>query len=215
MTYPQYPTTPGSNAYGKPASKGLAITAAVLGIIGGVVAIFGAITDFGSSSSYDALYADASVDLSQLKTITLVSGVESLVVAALLLAGSILLLQRKKIGQLLLVIGCVMVIVVNSALTFYVLSLVKDAITSTSSSATSGIYAASGTIGVIVGLIPPVLTLIFAVVSPTKRWLAEGQTAFPTGYSAPGYLPQPGQQYPPQQQFPGQQYPPQNPPQQW
>ncbi|MGW4487024.1 hypothetical protein ACWEOE_24645 [Amycolatopsis sp. NPDC004368] len=167
--FPAYPGGPGTMQQ-KPGG-GTAITTAVLAILGGVVALIGVV---GSIIGLTALRGDT-----VLFVITLMV---DLAMAGLLIYGGIALLTHKPVGRMCVIIGC------GVAIVFSIVSLILNAAGAGALGdlGASGRYLGAGIAGAIIGLIPPIVTLVLAIVKPTQLWVGIGsapQQQYPGGYS--------------------------------
>ncbi|WP_116202150.1 hypothetical protein [Amycolatopsis circi] len=152
--YPAYPGGPG--VYQQKPNGATAIIAGILAILGGIFAIIGVIASVVVISNvhetpwqfYLTLVVDA-------------------VLVGLLFYGGIGLFLHKASARLCTIIGCGLTIALGivSAVVF--------------SAATSGLHSSSssaqilgaGIGGALLGLIPPVATLVLAIVKPTADWV--------------------------------------------
>lgn len=122
----------------------------------------------GSSSSSSSSSSGTDIDI-DFEGVSLVFGVVYVLLALMLLIGGILLLRRKSSGRVMVIIGCVGCIAMTLVLTF-------------------GMPNSQTT--VLGGSIFAILTLIFAAVGSTKRWIdAARMPAMPA--MAGGYGPAP------------------------
>ncbi|MFI5610640.1 hypothetical protein [Amycolatopsis sp. NPDC051903] len=162
--FPAYPGGPGQLQQ-KPGG-GTAITAAVLAILGGIVAAIGAVSSAIGMAAFHGVFV-----------LLIVSLIVDLAMAVLLLWGAISLIMHKPLGRLLVIIGC------SVAIAFTVVSLILSAIGTTSFGA-SAEFLGYGVAAGLVSLIPPVATLILAIVKPTKLWVGLDDAApqYPAGY---------------------------------
>jgi hypothetical protein len=170
MTYPQYPQYPqnpgytGAIAPEPRAGGGLAITA-------GVLAMLGALTTIGTGIG--GIQFISSPDL---PTIVLAGIIVDWVVALTLLVGSVLLLMRKSIGQILVITGCSLTLALSVMVGVgggVALSDAMKADGQTSSNAT-GAIAGVGFFAFLMAL-PAIITLVFALVPTTSRWIKQGK----------------------------------------
>lgn len=132
-------------------SGATAVTAAVLALLGGVVACAGLVLGLTTLLSRTPRFGPAFLGL----------GI-SIVLAGLLLPGGILLLRKRTLGRQLVVAGSSLAIVLY--LGFLVLVL----------SGAVGGFAGVGAAAVFLFLVPAVVTLVLAIVAPTARWLSVG-----------------------------------------
>ncbi|SFP38101.1 hypothetical protein SAMN05421810_102415 [Amycolatopsis arida] len=222
MSYPQYPApsgfppAPGQIDPARPPSGGTAITAGVLAVLGGLFAIYSAISSFTIVSVMKSLLAEEAITPEQRRSLEtavpdwaqtygVVSGVAQLVVVALLITGGVLLFVKKSPGRWLVVAGCAAVIVLNIASVVVGSTLAADvtsALPGTSSQdaeLASDIAIGFTVIFAIITSVPAIATLILAAVPATGRWCAYGrqaaggptQPAQPPGYPQSGPFPQP------------------------
>jgi hypothetical protein len=166
--YPAYPGGPGQLQQ-KPGG-GTAITAAVLAILGGIFALIGVVGSIVGMSAFHGVFV-----------ILIVSLIVDAALAVLLLYGAIALIMHKPLGRMLVIIGC------SVTIAFDVISVILNAVGTASLGASSEFLGAG--IGVtIVMLLPPIATLILAIVNPTKQWVGLGAT--PAAPQYPGGYPQ-------------------------
>jgi hypothetical protein len=169
---------------GKP-SPATTITAGVLAILGGVMAVLGgiglliglaALSNMGGSSSGDAV-----LGLSLM-------GIGELILTVLLLGGGILLLNRKRAGQIMTAIGAGLAAVL---FVFGIIGVSAD--TSFSRGFDDSGSGSTGIVFMVIGALPAVVTLVLSVIPPTTRYVrwhpGQGSTYPSTTYpSAPhGY----------------------------
>lgn len=164
MTYPPYPqgNVPAPPAtFRLPPSGGVAITAAVLAILGGVAFLI--TTGLGVTAFFDPSNFHDVADVVSLVVITALS----LASACLLMAGGITVIAKKRAGRASVVAGCVLALLTVVAFAVVVLTL--------SSASSSEADYVLGVVGMIVTAVifgvPAVLTLILAVLPMTKEYL--------------------------------------------
>ncbi|SEO62738.1 hypothetical protein [Amycolatopsis saalfeldensis] len=168
--FPAYPGGPGSIQPPKPGG-GTAITAAVLAILGGIVAlisVIGSVAIVAGGSSHFLVFG-------------LVSLVVSLAMAGLLLFGGITLIMHKPIGRMCVMIGC------GLTIAYTVISLILALVGVGGLGRTAGALA-YGSFGSILSILPPIATLILVIVKPTALWVGLGNPnpgvqQYPGGYS--------------------------------
>ncbi|HEY3707880.1 MAG TPA: hypothetical protein VGL64_00785 [Amycolatopsis sp.] len=168
--FPAYPGGPGSIQPPKPGG-GTAITAAVLAILGGIVAVISVIGSI-------AIIVGVS---SHFLVLGIVSLVVSLAMAGLLLFGGITLIMHKPIGRLCVMIGC------GLTIAYSVVSVILNLI-GTRGFSTGTIAVTYGSFGTILSILPPIATLILVIVKPTALWVGLGDPKpgipqYPGGYS--------------------------------
>jgi hypothetical protein len=144
-----------------------AVTAAVLAMLGGSVALAGLVLGLTTLLRQTPRFGPAFIGL----------GI-SVVVAGLLLPGGILLLRGKPVGRQLVIAGSSLAIVLYLA---YLLVVLLGAV---------GGFAGVGAFAVLLFLVPAVATLVLAAVTPTARWLGDG--ARPRRRYPPRYPPRQG-----------------------
>ncbi|MBB4688455.1 hypothetical protein [Amycolatopsis jiangsuensis] len=164
--YPAYPGGPGA-LQPKP-SGATAIIAGVLAILGGLFALFGVVGGailLGHSGGVGPGLVALIVNLAQ---------------AGLLLYGAVALFMHKPAGRLCVLIGSGLAIAV---------SVVSVVLITVGVSAVGGgaEVIGAGIAGALVGLIPPIATLVLALVKPTVEWVSQGAQQPATG----GYPQQP------------------------
>lgn len=153
--YPQYPQAPAAGPSG-----GTAITAAVLSFLGALANALGGI-------SYFSL-----VSMTKLKGNTgifTVLGLIYLAIAAGLVVGGYLLLQRKPVGRIIIAVACGVVIALSVIGYFLVLAALHNAGLPVSQVGAAHPMRAFG------GLIFPILTMVLALVPSTLQWCQAGQ----------------------------------------
>lgn len=169
--FPAYPGGPGMLQQ-KPGG-GTAITAAVLAILGGIVALLGVISSIVGLATFHGT-----------EILFIISLVVDLALAGLLLYGAIALIMHKPAGRMCVIIGC------GVSIAFSLISVILSAAGATALGS-SAEFLGVGIAGALVGLIPPVATLVLAIVKPTQLWV---------GLGAPAQPQYPGT-YPPQQSW--------------
>ncbi|WP_326566070.1 hypothetical protein VSH64_29855 [Amycolatopsis rhabdoformis] len=165
--FPAYPGGPG--VVQQTPGGGTAITAAVLAILGGVVQLIAVIGSIVALTTYSSGTGAFVIPL-----------IVDAVLVGLLLYGAIALIMHKPAGRLCVIIGCAVAIV------FSVVQLILALAGSGGLVDTSSEYLGIGIAGGIIALLPPVATLILAIVKPTQRWVGIGaapQPQYPGGYS--------------------------------
>ncbi|WP_458318225.1 hypothetical protein [Mycolicibacterium brisbanense] len=186
LGYPQqqgYPQQPGfGGGYQPPAMPPLAPASPSggTGITAGVLAGLGALANLGAGIfgliGLAAINSDSTLGSSELSggvsALLVVSVLLGVVVGVVLLAGSIMLLQRKMLGRWLVVAGCAMTIV-SSLITLGLSAAVT---------ARYGYYGGGGF--AVLGLIFPVGTLVLSLLPSTTAWIrAKSNLAVPQPYS--------------------------------
>ncbi|QRP47173.1 hypothetical protein [Amycolatopsis sp. FDAARGOS 1241] len=164
-----YPGGPGQLQQ-KPGG-GTAITAAVLAILGGIVAVIGVIGSVVGMAAFHGVFG-----------LLIVSLIVELAMAVLLLWGAISLIMHKPLGRMLVIIGC------SVAIAFTVISLIISMAGGVGLGASSE-FLGYGIASSLLSLLPPVATLVLAIVKPTKLWVGLDDAA--PQYAA-GYVQQPG-----------------------
>ncbi|MBA0125431.1 hypothetical protein H0B56_07745 [Haloechinothrix sp. YIM 98757] len=218
--YPAMPAYPGYTDAEPPASGGTAITAGVLACLGGVFAAWGAVQAFMLSAMSVEMF-DAELTAGERARVEsaipgwtqaagFIGGSVQLVIVGLLIGGAVLLFMKKAAGRWMVASGCVLVIlssIVSFILTWVVLDSMVEEFAGQGSSTGAPAQEAESVLGaaMVVGgvamffvLLPAIVTLILALVRPTRRWCEQGTkpvTANMPPYGAPP--PYPG--YPPQQ----------------
>ncbi|MGW5387858.1 hypothetical protein [Nocardia sp. NPDC003963] len=183
---PGYPPPgyPPAGGYGYPAAApggGTGITAGVLALLGGIASSVSAVSLLFFASAGNSLTSGAAlatgarrrtssssssgpdIDLDlDVNGFALAMGIVQAVLALLLLIGGFLLLRRSNAGRTMVIIGC------GAAALLTIVGLLGP--------------GSPGPIGVgLLGLIFPVLTLVLAAVTATKRWIDAGQQPVPAG----------------------------------
>src|SRR5699024_3687796 len=214
--YVSYPLQPGQNPYGqapmapfpgsnemasRPPSKGTTIATAILAVLGALWAIIQTIGSFTQVSSNSAELPELLNWLPWMQAIAFT--VEVLTLGA----GAVLLFMRKSLGRWLVTAGAAVHIIQGIVSVIAIVNspaFTESGLTESEQSVAVG----AGIVGLIIGLLPALATLILALLPPTGRWLnwtAPQQGGFPQqgGYPPQGGYPQQGgdpQQggYPPQ-----------------
>ncbi|MDT8911467.1 hypothetical protein [Amycolatopsis sp. PS_44_ISF1] len=169
--FPAYPGGPGSIQPPKPGG-GTAITAAVLAILGGIASLVSVI-------GYIAIGAETS----SLPVFVIVSLVVNLAMAGLLLFGAITLLMHKPIGRMCVTVGS------GLAIAYTLITLVLHFADVSGLGGDTSAVMGFGVVASILWILPPVATLVLAIVKPTAWWVGRGGVR-------PGSPPHPGQPYP-------------------
>ncbi|MGY1988949.1 hypothetical protein [Mycolicibacterium fortuitum] len=155
----------------------------VTGMIAAVLAVLGGVSGLGTG----VIGAFGLVALGSLRHVT--GGTYALVVVAMLLGvafglalfvGAILLFQRKMIGRWLVVGGCAAAII-SGLVSFGVDAGLKSDYPE---------YAGTSAVGLI-SLVPPIATLVLALVPSTSEWIRAKQNP-PAPQPYPPYPPYPG-----------------------
>jgi hypothetical protein len=133
-------------------SGATAITAGVLAVLGGLVALTGVVGGLIKWASLDSPFLPALIGL-----------VSSALLIALLLPGGILLLLRKPVGRMLTIDGSALAIVLYAA--FFLITLLGA-----DQPALAG-FAAVGGLAALLFMVPAIATLILAIAKPTARWV--------------------------------------------
>lgn len=149
--YPAYPGGPG--VYQQKPNGATAIIAGILAIIGGVFALIAVVASVVVISSIHTLLWQFYVTL-----------VVEAVLVGLLFYGGIGLFLRKPSARLCTIVGC------GLAIAFGIVSVVIF------SAATAGLHSSAQALGAGVGgalvrMIPPIATLVLALVKPTANWV--------------------------------------------
>jgi hypothetical protein len=169
MGYPRY-QPPDEEPVAEPEPSGAtAITAAVLAVLSGLVALTGLVLGLTTLLSQNPRFGPAFIGL----------GI-SVVVTCLLLPGGILLLFRKSAGRKLTIIGSSLAIVLYLGFLIVVLFGVVEG------------FAVVGLVAVLLFLAPAVATLVLATVEPTARWArasARPRERYPPRYPPRGGRP--------------------------
>jgi len=176
--YGAYPGGPGMMPQ-KP-SGGTAITAGVLAVIGGVWAIISLIILISAMSTIPHGYSLPWQVYTGL-------GIGAITMA-LLLYGGIGLFLHQPAGRICTIAGCAITIVGG------ILTVVTSGITASVAASSAGLRNTGGIVGMgigfaLVALIPPIATLILAIVRPTADWVNYRPDA--AGAAAPGGYPPP------------------------
>ncbi len=151
--YPGYPGGPG--VYQQKPNGATAIIAGILAIIGGIFAIISIIVSVVALSAIH-------VTVWQLYAAIVVNAV----LVGLLFFGGIGLFLHKPAARLCTIIGCGLVIA------YSVLSVILASVATAGYESTSGARVLGAGIGaVLIGLIPPIATLVLAIVKPTAEWV--------------------------------------------
>lgn len=179
--YPQQPGFPGG--YPPPAIPPLAPASPSggTGITAGVLAGLGALANLGAgifgliglaALNSDSTFQSASGISGGVSALLIVMTLLSVVIGLVLLAGTVMLLQRKMVGRWLVVAGCAMTIVGS------LISLGLSAAVT----ARYGYYGGNGF--AVLGLIFPIATLVLALLPATTAWIHAKSNPFaPQSYS--------------------------------
>ncbi|MFF5988920.1 hypothetical protein [Prauserella flavalba] len=157
---PQYPGPYPHQPYGDPpqppAHRGTAVAASVLALVGAAVHLLGVLALFSR------------IDVVSRSPFALTSLVANVVLAGLLLPGAILLLQRKVAGQVLVATGAGFAVVYFA---FMVLAgfAARLSLNGELDSRSVGYSSAR----VLVVCLPAIVTLVLAVIAPTRRWVRQ------------------------------------------
>ncbi|SNR32390.1 hypothetical protein SAMN06265360_102109 [Haloechinothrix alba] len=226
--YPAMPAYPGYTDAEPPASGGTAITAGVLACLCGLFALWGAVQAFMLSAMSVEMF-DAELTAGEraraesaipgwTQTAGFIGGSVQLVIVGLLIGGAVLLFMKKAAGRWMVASGCALVILFSIAsfiLTWVVLDSMVEEFAGQGSSTGPSAQEAESVLGaaMVVGgiamffvLLPAIVTLVLALVRPTRRWCEQG-TGSVSANVPPYGAPPPYAGHPPQQ--PG--YPPQQP----
>ncbi|WP_134733401.1 MULTISPECIES: hypothetical protein [Amycolatopsis] len=149
--YPGYPGGPG--VYQQKPNGATAIIAGILAIIGGIFAIISIILAVVALSAIH-------ITLWQLYASIVVNAV----LVGLLFFGGIGLFLHKPAARLCTIIGCGLVIA------YTILSVVLAGVATAGYKGSAQVLGA-GIGGALIGLIPPVATLVLAIVKPTAEWV--------------------------------------------
>lgn len=161
---PEYPSVASSPDAPRPSGVTAIVTAvlagfgAVMTLGNGIVGLVGLVALFG-----DAGLRTLAARSAGMLTLTVLATLLSVVCGVLLLAGTVMLVQRKMIGRRLIVSGCVLIIL--GSLISLGLSL-----------GAAGRYGAPGTSGLaILSLVLPIATIVLAVLPATGAWIQAKQ----------------------------------------
>jgi hypothetical protein len=133
-------------------SGGTAITAGVLAVLGGLVALTGVVGGLIKWASLDSPFIPALIGL-----------VISALLIGLLLPGGILLLLRKPAGRMLTIDGSALAIVLYAA--FFLMTLLGAG-----QPAIAG-FATVGGLAALLFMVPAIATLVLAIAKPTASWV--------------------------------------------
>ncbi|GAA3571570.1 hypothetical protein GCM10022222_64640 [Amycolatopsis ultiminotia] len=167
--YPAYPGGPGM-MQSRPSGV-TAIISGILAIIGGLVAVFGVIGGIVLLGHSGGLGYG------------LVALIVNLAEAGLLLYGAIAMFLHKSAGRMCVIIGC------GLAIVYAVVSFVFVSVGVSALGGSTGRVIGAGIAGSLLALIPPIATLVLALVKPTAEWVSHGgQQPAPGGYpQQPGW----------------------------